>query len=93
MDEAKYDELLQKQMNKDYKKAGENLADDITKADEEIAMNLELSDRVYCTSKKDAFITLKDHKPSFACRLINPTKPELGKICSKSSLKSSLKSD
>ena len=30
------------------------------------------------------FITLKDHKPNFrnnpTCRLINPTKPEIGKI-------------
>ena len=32
----------------------------------------------------DAFITLKDHKPNFntnpKCRLINPSKSELGKI-------------
>lgn len=36
------------------------------------------------TADKDAFITLKDHKPNFAnkptCRLINPTKSEIGKV-------------
>ena len=35
-------------------------------------------------AKKEAFITLKDHKVNFAnalpCRLINPAKPEMGKI-------------
>ena len=84
VDEAKYDELLQKHINKDYKKADDTLADDITKVDKEIAAKLELDDRIYCTSKKAAFITLKDHKPNFAnnptCRLLNPTKPELGRI-------------
>ena len=84
VDEAKYDELLQKHINKDYKKADDTLADDITKVDKEIASELELDDRIYCTSKKAAFITLKDHKPNFAnnptCRLLNPTKPELGRI-------------
>ena len=36
------------------------------------------------TADKDSFIILKDHKPNFAnkptCRLINPTKSEIGKI-------------
>ena len=36
------------------------------------------------TANKDAFITLKDHKPNFTnkptCRLINPTKSEIGKV-------------
>ena len=52
--------------------------------DAEIARKLELEDRIYKTSKKEAYITLKDHKPNFnnkpTCRLINPTKPEIGKI-------------
>jgi hypothetical protein len=46
--------------------------------------NLEVADRVYTTTAKQAFATLKDHKPSFnnnpTCRLINPSKPEIGKI-------------
>ena len=36
------------------------------------------------TIEKEAFITLKDHKPNFqdhpSCRLINPSKPEIGVI-------------
>ena len=36
------------------------------------------------TASKNAFITLKDHKPNFdnkpTCRLINPTKSEIGKF-------------
>ena len=49
-----------------------------------IATKLELDDRIDVTAQKQAFITLKDHKPNFrnnpTCRLINPTKPEIGKI-------------
>ena len=36
------------------------------------------------TANRDAFITLKDHKPNFSnkptCQLINPTKSKIGKI-------------
>ena len=43
-----------------------------------------IDDRVDTTASKDAFITLKDHKPNSAnnptCRLINPTKSEIGRI-------------
>ena len=49
-----------------------------------IATKLGIDDRVDTTANKDAFITLKDHKPNFAnkptCRLINPTKSKIGKI-------------
>ena len=45
---------------------------------------LELNDRVFETTQRQSFVTLKDHKPNFpnnpSCRLINPTKPEVGKI-------------
>ena len=48
------------------------------------AERLKLSDRINITAKREAFLTLKDHKPNFnnkpSCRLINPCKPELGKI-------------
>lgn len=41
-------------------------------------------DRIDTTANKDAFISLKDHKPNFAnkptCRPINPTKSEIGKM-------------
>jgi hypothetical protein len=72
----KHDELLQKNITKDYKKADAEIVKDITKADKKVAAELELDDRIYCTSERQSFITLKDHKPTFqnnpSCRLINP---------------------
>ena len=79
-----YNGLLQKHITKDYRKTDEKAFDDNTEKDKEIAVDLELDDRIYKTAKKQAFITLKDHKPRFrnnpTCRLLNPTKPEIGKI-------------
>ena len=50
----------------------------------EIATKLGIDDREDTTAGKDTFITLKDHKPNFAnkptCRIINPTKSEIGRI-------------
>ena len=49
-----------------------------------IVNKLDLEDRVFATQKKEATITIKDHKENYQndtkCRLINPTKAELGKI-------------
>ena len=49
-----------------------------------IAKNLELSDRMEHLARNPTFITLKDHKENFnlklSCRLINPSKSELGKV-------------
>ena len=46
-----------------------------------------LEDRIFSTSKREAFLTLKDHKENFVnnkpTRLINPTKSEIGKISKK----------
>ena len=79
-----YDDLLQENIIKDYKKKDDEAFDADTKKERDIAAKLELEDRIYQTSKKQAFISLKDHKPNFVnkptCRLLNPTKPELGKI-------------
>ena len=59
----------------------------IHKENKYIATKLGIDDRVDTTADKDAFITLKDHKPNFAnkptCRLINPTKSEIGKVSKK----------
>ena len=84
LEAEEYDQLLQKNVMKDYKKIDEKAFDDNTKKERDIAAKLELDDRIYQTSKKQAFISLKDHKPNFhnkpTCRLINPMKTELGKI-------------
>jgi len=56
----------------------------ITHEAKALAHSLDIDDRVMITSEKEAYITLKDHKPNFlnnpTCRLINPTKSELGKV-------------
>ena len=43
-----------------------------------------MSERMNCMAKKEAFITLEDHKVNFAnalpCRVINPAKPAMGEI-------------
>ena len=48
------------------------------------AEELEVADRMFITTPREAFITLKDHKEDFhtnpKVRLINPTKPEVGKV-------------
>ena len=61
-----------------------NTPDSITSIDKKIAQDLRLDDCIEVSASGDAFITLKDHKPDFinnpTCRLINPTKSEIGII-------------
>ena len=84
MEKANYIDLLNNNITKDYKKVEDKLVDDIAKKDKVVATKLEIEDRLYCTSKRDSFITIKDHKPNYMnnpkCRLINPCKSELGKV-------------
>ena len=60
---------------------------EIEKEAKVIANKLELGDQIFKTSKINANITLKDHKSTFShnptCRLLNPTKPEMGKVSKK----------
>ena len=57
---------------------------DINREAKELASKLDIADKVECTAKTEAFVTLKDHKEDFnsnpKCRLINPAKSELGKV-------------
>ena len=57
-----------------------------TKEDRRIATKLELSDRIDVTAKREAFITLKDHKPNFRNRptadLSTPVNPSKEKSAS-----------
>ena len=79
--------LKLKNITKEYKKADAKVISDINKEAYDIAERLKIADRVYATSEKEAFVTLKDHKENFKndpkCRLLNPTKTELGKISKK----------
>ncbi|XP_041361021.1 LOW QUALITY PROTEIN: uncharacterized protein LOC121377181 [Gigantopelta aegis] len=67
-----------------YKKTSHSTTNMITPTDKEIAKKLELDDRIEVSANRDSFITLKDHKPDFnnnpTCRLINPSKSEIGII-------------
>ena len=79
-----YDKLLDKNVQKDYKKDTRTTKPTNTTEDKCIAEKLQLSDRIDTPAQNNAFITLKDHKPNFKnnpqCRLINPCKTEIGKI-------------
>ena len=48
---------------------------------QKIAENLKLNNSIEKLAKKEAFLTLKDHKPAFhdhpTCRLINPSKSQI----------------
>ena len=83
-DKDSYKRHLHNNITKDYKKADEDIINNIRKGDKEVAERLEVDDRLYCTSKRDCFITLKDHKKQFMnnpkFRLINPAKPEIGMV-------------
>ena len=84
MEPKQYTDLLEKKITKSYKRSTDATARKIQREDKKITTKLEINDRVDITAKREAFITLKDHKPNFAdkptCRLINPTKSEVGKI-------------
>ena len=84
LEPSTYNNLLEQNITKSYKKVQHTATHTIHSVDKGIATKLGIDDRVDITANKDAFIALKDHKPNFAnkptCRLINPTKSEIGKI-------------
>ena len=84
MDAADHKALIRKNAEKEYKKSDNNRLDEINKADKKIATKLELEDRIHSIVLCEACVNLKDHKENFenciACRLINPTKSNIGKI-------------
>ena len=71
-------------ITKAYRKATNNIYSNINKEAKAVANSYEIAERVDCLPMPNAFITLKDHEPNFntnpKCRLINPSKSELGKI-------------
>ena len=87
METYKYKDLLKKSINKDYKKSNNDFVDAIIKDDKVITEKLEISERVYKTQKRSAFVTVKDHKPNYQnntkCRLLNRAKSDIGKISKK----------
>ena len=84
MNRPDYERLLHNNITQSYRKSNTDLKADIDSEAKEIAVSLSLEDRIQGMSKKEAFITLKDHKDNFQnskpCRLINPSKSEIGHI-------------
>ena len=82
-----YSQFINTTVTKSYKKAPSSAPNQIIAEKEKIATGLNLYNRIDALSSKSAFITLKDHKPNFqtkpSCRLINPTKSEIGIVCKK----------
>ena len=87
LEPSAYNDLLEKNIMKSYKRAKPEATRAIHEKTKDIAVKLNIDDRVDTTAEKDVFITLKDHKPNFTnkliCRLINPTKSEIGKLSKK----------
>ena len=87
LEPSTYNDLLEKNITKSYEKALPETTQAIHKENKDIATKLGIDDRVDTTVEKDVFMTLKDYKPNFAnkptCRLINPTKSEIGKVSKK----------
>jgi len=84
MNPSSYDKLIKENVTKTYRKSNDELVREIDAQSACIAERLKLDDRIEKLAKKEAFITLKDHKPNFQdhpmCRLISPSKSEIGVI-------------
>merc|ERR1712235_177288 len=78
-----HNDLLQKHIQKDYRKVRDGeVAADISEQ-KDIVTKLKIEDRVPYVAPQSAFVTMKDTKDNFQndpkCRLLNPTKVEIGK--------------
>ena len=78
MDTPSYNVLLHKNITKTYKKVNSMWRIPSNSNLNLSQRNYSSNDRINTTAKREVFITLKDHKPT--CRLINPTKAEIGKV-------------
>ena len=79
-----YDKLLTENITSKYKLADDDIVSEISHEFNDIAQELNISERIENTAQKQAFVTIKDHKHNFEantkCRLINPTKSEMGRV-------------
>ena len=79
-----YNKLLHDNITKTYKHGSEENISEINNELNHIANRLSIGNRIESMKKREAFISLKDHKKNFQnnpkCRLINPAKSDSGKI-------------
>ncbi|XP_022798291.1 ficolin-2-like [Stylophora pistillata] len=84
LESSKYNDLIEKNITKSYKKAQPETTQAIHKQNKDIATKLEIDDRVDTAANRDEFTTLEDHKPNFTNKptgsLISPTSSEIGKV-------------
>ena len=84
MNTATYEKLITENVTKTYKKSSPKVVDELNFQSARVAEKLGLDNRIEKLAEKEAFVTLKDHKPEFhahpTCRLINPSKSEIGII-------------
>ena len=75
---------MHENVTKTYKKCNTNKFSSINFKAKQIANKLKTDDRIQKLDKNEAYITIKDHKEGFpdkiSCRLINPSKTDIGKI-------------
>ena len=80
----KHEKLRRENITKSYRKSDEQSTDDVNRELKDISTKLGIGDRVETMARRQAFISLKDHKENFLnnpkCRLINPAKNNLGLI-------------
>ena len=84
MDKESYEKLLFENVTKTHKKSTEQKLKTINKDAKRIVEKLEIDDRIKKMKETQTYITVKNHKEDFphkiSCRLINPSKSDIGKI-------------
>ena len=74
MDQQRYNELVEANVTKTYKKTNESEILSINREAKQIVTEFKLENRIESIAEKEEFINLKDHKQNFAntpvCRLI-----------------------
>ena len=83
----KYMNMLDKEVQKSYKKENPENVKVVHDEHAKTANELDIGDSMFVTTPREAFILLKDHKEDFETnpkvRLINPCKPEVGRVAMK----------
>ena len=84
LSKAEYQKLLTENITKTYKMTNRRKVDDINNEARSIAKQLSIDDRIERVYENESYIIIKDHKEhlpnKISCRLINPSKSDIGKI-------------
>ena len=65
MNPSSYDKLVKENVTKTYKKSNDKLVGELDAKSAKIAERLKLHERIEKLARKEAFVTLKDHKANF----------------------------